>query len=154
LHPEKYFVTKDEPKQVDAEALVPKLGSDWKVAYKNVLGEFSLNLILNLYLSEDRARRSAAGWGGDQVVLLENGEGKNAALVNTVWDSPEEAAEFYQAMQVWLQQKYPNIPKSEEIPTGFSLHHDNTIEVIRHEGANVRFVLGLPASYAPQVKEF
>ncbi len=154
LHPEKYFVSKDEPKQVDAEALVPRLGSDWKVAYKNVLGEFSLNLILNLHLSEERSRRSAAGWGGDQVVLLENGEGKNAVLVNTVWDNPEEAAEFYQAMQVWLQLKYPNIPKSEETPAGFSLQHDNAIEAIRHEGANVRFVLGLPASYAPQVKGF
>jgi hypothetical protein len=154
LHPEKYFGTRDEPKTVDAEALAAKLGSDWKVAYKNVLGEFSLNLLLNQFLSEERSKRSAAGWGGDQVLLLENGEGKNAVLVNTVWDTPDEATEFFQAMQVWLQHRYPNIPKTDETAIGFSLQNDNEIEAIRHEGANVRFVLGLPAAYAAQAKEF
>ena len=76
IHPEKYFVTRDEPKPVSAEALAARLGSDWKVAYKNVLGEFSLNLLLSLHLSEERSRRSAAGWGGDQVLLLENSAGQ------------------------------------------------------------------------------
>ena len=87
-------------------------------------------------------------------MLLENGEGKNAVLVNTVWDNPDEAAEFFQSMQVWLQQRYPNVAKSDETDRGFSLQHDNEVESIRHEGANVRFVLGLPVSYAPQLKAF
>jgi len=139
---------------VDAEALSAKLGSDWKIVYKNVLGEFSLGLMLNSYLSEERARRSAAGWGGDQVLLLENGAGKNAVLVNTVWDSGDEAAEFFQAMQMWLQQRYPNVPKSDETPAGFSLQQDKEIHSIRHEGANVRFILDLPAANAPQLKGF
>jgi hypothetical protein len=154
LHPDKYFGTRDEPQTVNAEALVPKIGDDWKVVYKNVLGEFSLNLMLNTHLSEERSKRSAAGWGGDQVLLLENGEGKNAVLVNTVWDNPNEAAEFFQSMQVWLQQKYPNAAKSDETDKGYSLQHDNAVESIRCEGANVRFVLGLPASYALQLKAF
>jgi len=154
LHPDKYFVTRDEPQTVNAEALVPKLGSDWKVVYKNVLGEFSIVQMLNIGLSEERSKRSAAGWGGDQVLLLENGEGKNAVLVDTVWDNPAEATEFFQSMQIWLQQRYPNIAKSDETEKGFSLQHDSEIESIRHEGSNVRFVLNLPASYAAQLKEF
>lgn len=154
LHPDKYFGTRDEPKPVDAEAISARLGSDWKVIYKNVFGEFSLSLMLDLHMSEERARRSAAGWGGDQILLLENGTGKNAILVNTVWDSESEAAEFFLAMQVWLQQRYPNAQKSEETPSGYSLQREGEIQSIRHEGANVRFVIGIPASYAPQLKGF
>ena len=154
LHPEKYFVTRDEPKPASAEDLAAKLGSDWKIVYKNVLGEFSLNLLLNLHLSEERAKRSAAGWGGDQILLLENGAGKDAVVVNTVWDTDGEAEEFFQAMQAWLQQKYPNVPKFDETATGFSLLQDKEIHILRHEGTNVRFVIGLPESDAQKLKGF
>jgi hypothetical protein len=154
LHPEKYFLTRDEPKPASAEELAAKLGSDWKIVYKNVLGEFSLSLLLNLHLSEERAKRSAAGWGGDQILLLENTAGKDAVLVNTVWDNDGEAEEFFQAMQSWLQQKYPNVPKSDETATGFSLLQDKEIHTLRHEGTNVRFVIGLPESEAQKLKGF
>jgi len=154
LHPDKYYGTRDEPRQVDAEAIAAKLGSGWKVVYRNVLGEFSLGLLLDLTLSEERARRSAAGWGGDQIVLVENGTGKNAVVVNTAWDSADEAGEFYESMQSWLQQRYPNASKSDETASGYSLQQDSEIQAIRREGTNVRFVIGFPASDAPQLKGF
>jgi hypothetical protein len=154
IHPEKYYGKRDEPKPVNAEAFTLKLGSDWKVAYKNVLGEFSLNLVLSLHLSEERARRSAAGWGGDQILLLENSAGKNAVLVNTVWDTVEDADEFYQSMQAWFQKKFPTGRKSNETPTGFSLINENEVHALRHEGSEVRFILGLPESEAQKLSGF
>jgi hypothetical protein len=154
MHAEKYFGTRDEPKPVDAEARAAKLGSDWKVDYKNVLGEFSLSLLLNLQLSEERAKRCAAGWGGDQVLLLRNGSGKTAALVDTVWDSDDEADEFYQGMQVWFEKRFPNARKSEETPTGFNVAQEKEISALRHEGLNVRFIIGLPQSESEKLVGF
>jgi hypothetical protein len=152
LHPEKYFGTRDEPKPAGAEDLAAKLGSGWKIVYRNVLGEFSLNLLLNLHLSEDRARRSAAGWGGDQILLLENETGKNAVLVHTVWDTEGDAEEFFQAMQAWLQLKYPDVAKSGETAKGFSLLQDKEIHMLQHDGSGVQLVIGLPESDAQRLK--
>ncbi len=154
LHPEKYYGTRDEPKPVDAEPLAAKLGSEWKVVYKNVLGEFSLGLLLNRHLPEERSKRAAAGWGGDQVLLLQNGEGKNVVLIDTVWDSADEAEEFYQAMQAWFQQKFPNAVKSDETTAGFSLTQDKEVNALRHEGADVRFVIGFPEAEAKELAAF
>jgi hypothetical protein len=154
IHPEKYFGKRDDPKPVDAEPLAAKLGSDWKVTYKNVLGEFSWTLVLSLHLTEERARRAAAGWGGDQILLLENSTGKNAVVVRTVWDTPEDAEEFFQAMQAWFQQKYPLGRKSDETTTGFLLTHEKEIHALRHEGSEVRCIIGLPESDAPKLSGF
>jgi hypothetical protein len=143
IHPEKYFGTRDEPQAVSAENFAAKLPS-WKIAYKNVLGEFQLTLLLSLHVTEERAKRSAAGWDGDQVLLLENAAGKNAVLVNTVWDGIEEADEFFQAMEVWFQQGFPKARKSGEPGTGFSLIQDGNVNSLRQEGTNVRFAIGLP----------
>lgn len=76
MHPEKYYASRDIPKTVNAESQAAQLGAQWKVVYKNVLGEFSLGLLLNQHLIDERSRRAASGWGGDQVLLLENTGGK------------------------------------------------------------------------------
>ena len=94
MHPEKYFVTRDEPKPVTADYYVNALGGDWKADYRNVLGEFSLGLLLSLHLTEEHARKAATGWGGDQVLLLESEQGKDAVLISTVWDTAEDAEKF------------------------------------------------------------
>ncbi len=153
IHPEKYFGARDDPKPVDAEPIAAKLDG-WKITYKNVLGEYSLGLLLGVYLSEERSGRSAAGWGGDQVLLLENGAGKYAVLVDTVWDGVEEADRFYQAMGEWLLKRFPNARKSGETTAGFSLTNDKEIHSLRHEGADVRFIIGLPESDAKLLAGF
>jgi hypothetical protein len=154
MHPEKYYGARDNPKPVDAAPIVAKLGGGWKVEYKNILGEFSLGLLLSQQLSEEHSRRSAAGWGGDQVLLLENGAGKNAVLVDTVWDNADEAEKFFQSIQAWFLKRYPNAGKSDETPAGFSLTQDKEIHSLRHEGAEVRFIIGLPESDAKLLAGF
>ena len=154
MHPEKYYGTRDEPKPVNAEAVAAKLGGDWKVAYKNVLGEFALNLLLTLHVTEERSKRSAAGWGGDQVLLLENKAGKNAVLVETVWDTVEEADEFFSALQAWFQARFPSGKKSNESATGFYLIQDKEAHALRQEATSVRFVIGLTESDSPKLAKF
>ncbi len=144
MHPDKYFGTRDEPKPVNAEALAARLGANWKVVYKNVLGEFSLGLLLNRHLTDERSRRAAAGWGGDQVLLLENAAGKDAALVSTIWDTTDDSEKFFAAMDEWFRLHFPKAKRINESPTGFSLTQDGEYSALRREEAGVRFIIGLP----------
>jgi hypothetical protein len=159
MHPEKYCADRDMPKPVNAENLVSKLGGSWKVAYKNVMGEFSLGLLLSLHLTEERSRRAASGWGGDQVLLIENKEGKDAVLISTVWDTQDDSDRYFSAMDDWFQLHYPNVQrinvqKINETPIGFSVLHNGELNLIRREGTSVRFIIGLPEADSKNLKDF
>jgi hypothetical protein len=154
MHPEKYYANRDAPKPVNAEALAANLGSSWKIAYKNVLGEFSLGLLLSLHLTDEHARRAATGWGGDQVLLLQNGAGKDAILADTIWDTTDDSDKFFAAMDKWFSQHFPKAARTHERPTGFSLVQDGEFYSLRHEGTTVRFILGLPESEAKKLPDF
>jgi hypothetical protein len=146
LHPEKYYEKRDEPKSANAEELAAKLGKGWKIVYKNVLGEFSLGLLLNLHLNDERSRKAATGWGGDQVLLLENEKGKDVVLIGTLWDTADDSEKFYFAMDEWFRQHYPKTERVNENPKGFSLIKDGEYNSLRREGAAVNIIIGLPES--------
>jgi hypothetical protein len=144
MHPEKYFGERDAPKPAHAEELAARLGPNWKVSDKNVLGEFTLGLLMSLHLTEERSRRAASGWGGDQVLLLENDEGKDAVLIGTVWDTAGDAEKFYEAMDEWFRQRYPKTQRSNETPTGFSLIQNGEYHSMQRDGTHVQLIIGLP----------
>lgn len=146
MHPDKYFGVRDDPLPVKPVDPVAKLGADWEIAYQNVLGEFSLGILLNLNLTEEHARRSVYGWGGDQVTHLENGAGRDAVFVNTIWDSDEDADKFYLAMEEWFAKRYPDGKKEGKSPTALSLVHDGEYHGMRREGKSIYFIMGLPES--------
>ncbi len=153
LHPEKYFDTpRDDPKPVEFEDPSVRLGKGWKVSYKNVFGEFALDLLLRLQLSEDQSKRAAAGWGGDKVLLLENTAGKNAVFIATTWDTADDVEEFYQAMSNWLERKYAKARKPSDTPTGFSLIQDGEYSSIQRDGLKVQLLIGLPEADSAGLK--
>jgi hypothetical protein len=154
IHPEKYFTDRDEPIPVETDEYAARLGKSWNIAYKNVLGEFSLSLLLRLHLTDDRAMKSVRGWGGDRILLLENKSGENAVLVNTVWDSEPDSEKFFAAMDEWFRQHYPDSVRSNESPTGFSIVKNGEFHTIRREGSSVRFLIGLPETDRMKLKEF
>jgi hypothetical protein len=154
MHPEKYYATRDNPKTVNAGPLVAQLGSQWKVVYKNVLGEFSLGLLLNQHLIDERARRAASGWGGDQVLLLENASGKNAVLISTVWDTENDSEKFFMAMDEWFRRHFPKSTRTNETPTGFSLVEAGEFSSLRREGSFVRILIGLPETDSNKLTGF
>jgi hypothetical protein len=148
IHPEKYFGVRDDPEPISALDPADRLGSDWKVVYQNVLGEFSLSLLLNLHLTEEHSRKSVSGWGGDQVMYLENGAGGDAAFVNTVWDTEEVAEKFFLAMDEWFQKRFPDTDRKNETSTSFSLVEDREFYEIVREGRSIYLVFGLPETYS------
>jgi hypothetical protein len=144
MHPEKYLTDRDAPKAVKIENPAALLGDGWKVRYRNVLGEFSLGLLLRLHLDEEPGRKAATGWGGDEAMLLENGSGGEGACVATVWDSPDDADRFFSAMGQWFLLQYPKARKQEETPFAYSLSQDGEYSSIRLEGARVTLMIGFP----------
>jgi len=154
LHPEKYFITRDVPKPINADFYLNALGGNWKAAYRNVLGEFSLGLLLSLHLTEEHARKAATGWGGDQVLLLEDNAGRDAALISTTWDTAEDAEKFFAAMDEWFRRHYPDAPRSNATPTGFSVPQDGEVRMLRRDGLNIRCIIGLPEAESGKLKDF
>ncbi|HYK88738.1 MAG TPA: hypothetical protein VE398_08210 [Acidobacteriota bacterium] len=152
MHPEKYLDTpRDDPKPVEFEDPVARL-KGWKASYRNVLGELSIDLLLRLQLSEEQSKRAAAGWGGDQVLLLENDSGKNAAFIATTWDTTDDVEEFYQAMSTWLVHRYSKAHKSSETADGFSLIQDGEYSSIHRDGMRVQALIGLPEAESAKLK--
>jgi hypothetical protein len=149
IHPEKYLVERDAPKPVLVKDPVPQLGKDWKVTYKNVLGEFSLYLLLKLDLSDETAKKAASGWGGDQVILAEDTTNyRSAVFADSVWDDQESSDRFYEALANWLQHRYPQARKVEESKDGFALVSGGEYRSLRRQGTKVHLIIGLPESYA------
>jgi len=154
MHPEKYFSQVDQPEPVDAAPCADRLGPNWEIVYKNTLGEFSLACLLSLHFTNERAARSAVNWGGDQALLLENKSGGAAVLIRTVWDAAEDTERFYAAMDEWFRRQYPQAPRREESPEGFSIIQDAEFSALRKEGTEVRLIIGLPEADGLKLKGF
>ncbi len=146
MHPEKYFGVRDNPKPVRIESPQGSLGPEWKATYENVLGEFSFYLMLRLYLSEPQAQKAAAGWGGDRVWLVENAAANRDAVFDySVWDSQEDADEFYTAFKEWCARRYPGATeRSEGVDSKFFISWDGDCYMASRNGTAVRIILGLP----------
>jgi hypothetical protein len=98
LHPEKYLVLpRDEPMQVTIPPLTSTLGIGWTYRDGYTFGEFDVRELLKQNGVNDPAE-AAAGWGGGQTAFYENGQSA-LYIVDTRWDTREDAIEFDQALR-------------------------------------------------------
>jgi hypothetical protein len=145
IHPEKYLVSRDNPKIINSEQLVGPLGERWHEGYSSVLGEFSFFLLLKLYLPEERAKKASEGWGGDLVALVEEAQGQESfVLLDSIWDTDQDAEEFRQALEEWLPGRLPNASKSDDSGSGSTWMEDDRLSFAQKRGLKVRLVLGIP----------
>jgi hypothetical protein len=95
LHPEKY-INNESPR--DASMSMEKFTEQgWNLITSTSLGEIGVRGILGDKLAEKDVSKAATGWGGDRAFLLENSSKDRLFVWKTLWDSPKDAAEFYQA---------------------------------------------------------
>jgi hypothetical protein len=59
-------------------------------------GELELRILIGQFAPAE-ADSAAAGWGGDRYAMLEDADGRLVIVMNTVWDTEADAAEFYNA---------------------------------------------------------
>ena len=111
LHPDQYPA--DKPQRVFLPDLTEVLGEGWSRYDQNVMGEWSLFLILNLpydeafALSERRAEDAAAGWGGDAYAFYLNENTDEVTFVlDSVWDTSKDANEFADAFVRYADRRW------------------------------------------------
>jgi hypothetical protein len=101
LHPEKYLA---QPRE-DPIAIP---WTDFAIAGQNpsqdnVLGELGIRILLSENGDAPAADRAAAGWRGDRYLSY----GKGESLVwKTVWNTEQDATEFYDAERLCLEKRY------------------------------------------------
>lgn len=99
LHPNLY--PSDKPIPVDLPDLIASLGQGWREVSRNQMGEWYTYLVLargadaNARQDDSTAQSAAAGWGGDEYLVLHN-DSTNATVfvMKSVWDTTADADEF------------------------------------------------------------
>jgi hypothetical protein len=112
LHPEK-FIAGEKPIEVTAAPLSGVFGGDWQLVADEALGEWGTAMLLAdsadeaARLSEETAQKAAAGWGGDHYRVYYDPKNDRSALVGQwIWDTPQDAAEFQQALSAYLDRRF------------------------------------------------
>lgn len=110
LHPEKYF-TREAPVKVAMPNVALTLGPGWKRIDNDVNGEWGLYLVLDEYLkAEDESKKATAGWGGDRYTLYEEPQTGSLCLTElTVWDTEDDAREFFDAYAKRTALRYKDV---------------------------------------------
>jgi hypothetical protein len=139
LHPEKYRAH-EPPAEVSLADLSGTLGAGWRQISTNVFGELQLRLILQQLNDQARGVRGASGWGGDRWELLEQ-DGRQAVVLKTVWDTPNDAREFFDTLSAGLKNRYPSARAEEASATRQALTTDSAATDVRRDGQNVLVVL-------------
>ncbi|MDQ2996841.1 MAG: hypothetical protein M3R61_07280 [Chloroflexota bacterium] len=98
LHPERYF-SGDAPTSIQLPAL--RLNG-WHSIAEDTLGELYLRIYLEHKLDFAQAIPAAEGWGGDRYQVLGNSQGQVALALQTAWDSPADAREFFDTYSTFV----------------------------------------------------
>ena len=93
MHPEKYSA-KEDAKTVEA----PSVTGDWSLIETERFGEYFIFVMLDNWIYEADAEEAADGWGGDVFNYYE-GNDEFFFTWNIVWDTGDDAHEFYLAFQ-------------------------------------------------------
>ena len=116
LHPEKYR-SHTRPIDVSLPDLSQgSLGDGWRKINSNVLGELDIRLILSQLTDSSHGVRGSGGWAGDRWELLEK-DGRQALVINTVWDTPDDANNFFQIFALAMRNRFPTASEEEASAT-------------------------------------
>ncbi len=98
LHLEKYEAG-EMPIEIDLPDIGWVLGEEWEHVRTDVLGEFLITAWLETDFSPQAASIAATGWGGDAYSLFRRVDGQGLLVLATVWDSDQDAEEFFKTVQ-------------------------------------------------------
>src|SRR5205085_1679261 len=107
MHPDKYFAH-EAPIKVELPDISPALGKGWQRIDYDVNGEWNYYQILAEYVQPANvADRAAAGWGGDRYAVYEQKpDGPVLIVQSTVWDTEQDAREFFDAYAKRTERRY------------------------------------------------
>ena len=145
LHAEKYFAY-ESPQKLTLPEFKSVLGPTWKHIDSDVNGEWGCFLILDEFLNDTaESKRASAGWGGDRYALYETGKPDEIFVAQlTVWDTPADAQEFFDAYAKRTAKRYPEAKESNKIER-ISWETATGRAVMELRGSRVAILEGVPA---------
>ena len=127
----------------------------WHRVDSDVNGEWSYYLILDQFLnSPAESKRAAAGWAGDRYEVYEGpGNGQVFIAQLSVWDTENDAREFYEAYvkrtKVRYPEAYPVEVASADTDQRRAWRTSEGGVVIEIQGGRVLIVEGIPEGVEP-----
>jgi hypothetical protein len=140
LHIEKYRAHV-KPVEVDLPDLSQgSLGDGWRKINSNILGELDLRLILSQLTDTATGVRGSNGWSGDRWELLEK-DGRQALVISTVWDTENDARNFFNAFGLAMSNRFVGAKQEEASATRQALTASNAATEVRKNGQSVLVVI-------------
>jgi hypothetical protein len=176
MHPEKYLAH-EAPVKVEladltkalnesgrakptapASATSSKTPVSWRRIVSDVNGEWGTYLLLDQFLkSPAESHRAAAGWAGDRYAAYESSNGKISFVSAIVWDTDNDAREFFAAYSKRVELRYPGAQAAKvfEAPDRSgamaSWQTDEGAVGIQRVGSRVFIVEGCPDGVNPNL---
>ena len=105
IHPEKYFIFRDDPVPMPSRDYSFLLGQGGKLVTDGVFGEFGLYTYIGRFQNRLYARTASAGWGNDHYQLFSR-KGDLFFISESAWDSRQDGEEFLQTMKKVLEKRF------------------------------------------------
>jgi hypothetical protein len=146
LHPDKYF-SYEAPVKVTLPDFRSNLGPTWKRIDADVMGEWGYYLALDEYLKDAaESKRASAGWAGDRFAVYEGPKPGDLFVPQmTVWDTPNDAREFFDAYEKRIAKRFAD---AKELEGTSDDHHTWETAVGRAyleiKGSRVLIIEGIP----------
>ena len=108
IHAEKYFNNSKDYTEFDEKDFSHEINQSYTKVYSDVIGEFGVIALLNMFdNSQSEIRKAAAGWGGDLLALFFNQEENKYKLIWKInWDSENDMLEFLHIYNGIFTSKY------------------------------------------------
>ena len=106
LHPDKYFAGESLEEIALPDLANETFTGNWELLDRDTLGEFGLRIIFNTFDVNTPSHAAAAGWHGDQYIVLKHRDGAPALVLFTTWDTEQDATEFKAAYEDVLAIKH------------------------------------------------
>jgi hypothetical protein len=150
LHPDKYF-SYEAPTKVNLPELTKLLGDGWTQVDNDVNGEWGFYLILDQFLNDTAySKNAAAGWSGDRFALYEESKsGRLFVAQMSVWDTPNDAREFFDAYAKRTPRRYPDakpIVSATSDNTQAEWHTTEGDVVMQLRESHVMIIEGVPST--------
>jgi hypothetical protein len=154
LHVNKYFAH-EAPIKVNLPDIVVALGAGWRRIDYDVNGEWNYYQILAEYVQPPAAdaeraavERAVAGWGGDRYAVYERkADGRVLLAQSTVWDTEQDAQEFFEAYAQRTERRYKKAVLEQRMDETASQRLWTTEEgrvCLARQGTRVAVLEGLP----------
>lgn len=139
LHPEKYWKNRDNPTIVT----LPQPAKEFELLTHNVHGEFPIQILLKELKAGSKRdiETAAAGWDGDRFYVYER-NGKVSSVWYTVWDSEQDAIEFFEAYRKCLAVKYKGSNEKADGNNRVAVKSDEGCVLMERKGSDVLVIDG------------